>query len=130
MSDSQQAASAWLEKADHDQRTAMAALAQDPPITDTAGFHVQQAIEKYLKAYLISRGMEFERIHDLEVLCDACSQQDSAFSTLKNRVAPLTAYAVRFRYPGPADPPIEKVRQALMVVEEVRLVVINRLAGE
>ena len=42
----------WLEKAEHDRRAADALLDQDPPITDAAGFHCQQAVEKLLKAYL------------------------------------------------------------------------------
>ena len=44
------------------------ALAQVPPITDTAGFHAQQAVEKTFKAYLVWRGCEFEKIHDLRTL--------------------------------------------------------------
>ncbi|MFQ5806078.1 MAG: HEPN domain-containing protein [Phycisphaerae bacterium] len=43
----------WLAKADHERRRAEAALAQTPPITDTAAFHCQQAVEKLLKAYLV-----------------------------------------------------------------------------
>ncbi len=43
----------WLEKADHDRRAAPLALAGEPPITDVAAFHCQQAVEKLLKAYLV-----------------------------------------------------------------------------
>jgi len=121
---------AWLEKADRDLRTAGAALRQRPPITDTAAFHVQQAIEKLLKAYLVSRALAFERIHDLEMLLDHCARADAAFAALKPRVAPLTAYAVRFRYPGPADPPVKSVRAALAVVREVREFVLARVPPE
>jgi HEPN domain-containing protein len=34
---------------------------------EDAAFHLQQALEKYLKAYLLSRGWELKRIHDLEL---------------------------------------------------------------
>ena len=49
----------WLRKAVNDQRAARAALDQDPPITDVAAFHCQQAAEKLLKAYLVWRGQAF-----------------------------------------------------------------------
>jgi HEPN domain-containing protein len=105
----------------------VASLQQSPPITDTAAFHIQQAIEKLFKAYLVSRGADVERVHDLEVLCGDCAAYDPSFEAWRRRVAPLSAYAVRFRYPGPADPPVERVRQALTVVEEIREFVIARL---
>jgi HEPN domain-containing protein len=35
---------------------------------DAAGFYLQQAVEKYLKAFLLSKGWRLERIHDLETL--------------------------------------------------------------
>ncbi|MBI4580060.1 MAG: HEPN domain-containing protein [Planctomycetes bacterium] len=130
MSVERQAACAWLAKADHDRRTAIAALEQTPPITDTAAFHVQQAIEKLFKAFLVSVGEVFERVHDLEVLCNACAQHDPVFLALRTRVAPLTAYAVRFRYPGPVDPPLDKVQEAIDVLEEVRQLVNDRLADD
>jgi HEPN domain-containing protein len=45
---------------------AMRRLASDPEIDDDAvGFHAQQAIEKWLKAVMVSRGLEEARIHDL-----------------------------------------------------------------
>ena len=121
---------AWIEKADRDRRTAEAALAEHPPITDTAAFHAQQAAEKLLKAHLVFRELEFERIHDLEALAEHCAQCDATFLELKPKVAPLTAYAVRFRYPGPADPSVEEVRAALEVVDTVRQFVLDRLPAE
>jgi HEPN domain-containing protein len=121
---------AWVEKADRDRRTAEAALRQNPPITDTAAFHAQQVIEKLLKAYLVWRCVEFERIHDLEALLDACAASDPEFATLKPAVAPLTAYAVRFRYPGPAEPSVEQVRAALAVVNRVWEFVLSRLPAD
>lgn len=120
----------WLIKAEHDRQTAQAALAHQPPITDTAAFHCQQAIEKMLKAYLVFRQTPFEKIHDLQALLRQCAQQDSTFEKLFDRVEPLSAYAVRFRYPGPADPTVEQVNAALAVVAEVRHFVIRLLPAE
>jgi len=120
----------WLIKADHDRRTAVAALAQAPPVTDTAAFHCQQAVEKLLKAYLVYHRMWFEKIHDLEALLAQCITRDASFAELYDRVEPLSAYAVRFRYSGPDDPTVEQARSALAVVEQVREFVGARLPPE
>ncbi len=117
----------WLEKARSDIRTAEIALAQVPPIADTAAFHCQQAVEKLLKAFLVNVGHGFENIHDLRALTNLCAQTDPEFTTLRDRVAPLTAFAVRFRYPGPFDPSVEQVQGALEVVREVWDFVVDRL---
>jgi HEPN domain-containing protein len=119
----------WLRKARHDRRMAEAGLAQTPPITDAAAFHCQQAAEKCIKAYLLYRQHAFERIHDLRALLDACVQLDPAWEQLRDTVEPLTAYAVRFRYPGVSDPSVEEVRAALAVVAAVEDFVVRRLPG-
>jgi len=118
----------WIQKADHDHRAAQALLDQTPSITDAAAFHCQQAVEKLLKAYPCSRGAELEPTHDLRVLANICAEHDAAFETLRDTVAPLTAFAVRFRYPGPVDPPVEKVRDAITVIDKVHQFVMDRLA--
>ena len=90
----------WLRKADHDRRMAVAGLGAVPPITDGAAFHCQQAAEKLLKAYLTWKECAFEKAHDLRRLIDSCGHFDAGFSALQDSVEPLTAFAVRFRYPG------------------------------
>ena len=35
---------------------------------EAAGFYLQQAVEKFLKAFLLFKGWKLERIHDLEAL--------------------------------------------------------------
>ena len=41
----------WLMKADSGRRAADAVLAERPPITVVAAFHIQQAVEKLLNAF-------------------------------------------------------------------------------
>lgn len=120
----------WLTKADHDRMGAEAALDREPPVTDVAAFHCQQAVEKTLKAYLIHKGERIERTHDLVELMATCARHDPSFQSMSDRVAPLTPYAVRFRYPGPADPPYEEVKVALEIVQEIALFVRMRLPHE
>lgn len=120
----------WLEKADHDISTAEVALTLSTPVTDTAGFHCQQAVEKVLKAYLVSKEFEFEKIHDLRTLTIDCARFDEAFKAWIDRLGPLTMYSVRYRYPGPNDPTVEEVRDALKTVREVWDFVSERLPAE
>jgi len=49
----------WLEKARRDLATAQSQLRVAEPPADIICFHAQQAAEKYLKAYLVWRGIEF-----------------------------------------------------------------------
>lgn len=117
----------WLEKADRDRRMAELALGTEPPMTDLAAFHCQQAAEKLLKTYLVWKQDDVEKTHDLRLLLTRCARTDAAFETLRPQVAPLTAYAVRYRYPGPTDPTVAEVEEALRIVAALVDFVCRRL---
>lgn len=120
----------WLVKSDPDRCAVEDAMERDPPMTDVGAFHCQQAVDKVLKAYLVWREHEFENVHDLRVLSTLCVQHDPGFLGLRDRVAALTPYAVRFRNPGPADPTVEPVHSAPTIVGEVWGFVLDRLPPE
>lgn len=74
-------------------------LAADPEIDDEAvGFHAQQAVEKWLKAVLASRGGSFDFTHDLRhlIALAGLDRGDAPFDT--SEVVALTEYAVPLRY--------------------------------
>ncbi len=121
---------AWILRADHDRLAAKLGLQQSPPLSDIAAFHAQQAVEKLLQAFLVFKGVQFEKVHDLAQLTDDCGKVDEAFLSFKASVAPLSAYAVRFRYPGPTSPSIGEVESAMQVVESVWGFVLDRLPLE
>src|SRR6266545_3002717 len=59
----------WMRKAENDLTNAAHTLklgARAP--TDTICFHSQQCVEKYLKALLVSRAIDFPKTHDVEKL--------------------------------------------------------------
>lgn len=118
---------AWLLKARNDWSLARKALTPPPGELDLAAFHCQQAVEKVLKAYLVSRSIQFEKIHDLNALLDYCASEDGAFESLRKETAPLTLYAVAYRYPGPCVPKREEVNSALHVVARVWHFVADRV---
>ena len=109
----------WLQKAHNDWVSCKRILRPEPAATDTAGFHCQQAVEKTLKAYLLFADTPFEKTHDLGYLLELCEQADSSFASLRDKVEPLTLFAVAFRYPGSPEPRAEEVFEALVVVREV-----------
>jgi len=65
-------------------------------------FHAQQAVEKSIKAVLISKGIEFPRTHNLRVLIEALPETIFRDPILDSSAA-LTDYAVSTRYPGDVE---------------------------
>lgn len=117
----------WLAKGDNDLKTAAFGLTADEPITDTICFHCQQAVEKYLKMYLVSKGDEPVITHNIAVLVAKCGQYDPAFSEL-SKYDFLTGYAVTLRYPDDFYmPEVDEAREALSAAEEVRAFVVGRI---
>lgn len=49
----------WIVKGDHDLGTAKVTYLHIPEYLDTVTFHCQQAVEKYLKSYLIFKSITF-----------------------------------------------------------------------
>jgi HEPN domain-containing protein len=79
--------------------TAMRKLADDPEISDEIiGFHAQQAVEKWLKAVIGSRGTRFEYTHDLRHLIELAKAAVGDFPFEVGVVIALTEYAVPLRY--------------------------------
>ena len=62
----------WIEKADHDLGSAKIIFIHLPDYFDTIAFHCQQAVEKYIKAILVHKEIEFLRSHDLIYLWNYC----------------------------------------------------------
>ena len=91
----------WVDKAEADFATALRELrARRQPNYDSACYHAQQCLEKYLKARLIEAGIAFPRSHDLEELLDLSLPQEPLWEVFRNQLIDLTTFAVAFRYPG------------------------------
>ncbi len=65
---------------------------------ETTLFHLQQALEKALKAYLIWCEVDFPHTLDLELLLDIARQKDADFEQLESATG-LTDFAIAGRYP-------------------------------
>ena len=114
----------WLNIAEHDLETAKVINLHLPEFIDIITFHCQQAIEKYLKAYLIFLGINFKFSHDLVYLLDLVSEKDNKFKSYYEIFSEIQNYAVEIRYPNKKIfPTKEKVEIAIQAAEEIREIV-------
>jgi len=118
----------WLTKASNDLKVAEheIVLAPEDMVTEAICFHCQQAVEKFLKAYLITQGIEFGRTHNLEYLLELCATVDKEFEGLD--VGNLTFYAVEIRYPDEFYvPTLAEARESLEIARKVKEFVLKRI---
>jgi len=120
-------AKGWLKKGDSDLADVRRGIASEGPY-DTACFHAQQAVEKYLKALLAYHGTPIPLTHDVEELQRLCLTyvQNEAF--VRAELEQLSDYAVSVRYDFEFWPDQETAREALIVAEQVRGWVIGALS--
>ncbi|MBC7400057.1 MAG: HEPN domain-containing protein [Mucilaginibacter sp.] len=117
---------AWVAKAEHDLISAQRLLEIEPMILDNACFHCQQAVEKYLKAYLIYKGLDVERTHDIIFLLSQCANFDPAFATIEP--LNINAYAVRGRYPDTnLMPEKEEAESYYQLAQQIKLLVTEKI---
>ena len=86
----------WVRKAEED--AVVAEWASGAGHCDAACFHAQQAVEKYLKALLVTQGKDFPKIHALRTLFDLAGMSEGEGDLDELRW--LTREAGEVRYPG------------------------------
>ena len=114
---------AWIEKAENDLRAAkhLINVRSNPPL-DAVCFHAQQCAEKYLKAFLTYKGVEFRKTHDLGELIALASEIDGSFDEIIDIGEKLTDYAVDIRYLLlMEEPTIEEAKEALEMAKRAFL---------
>lgn len=121
----------WLAKATNDLKISQHELALDDEevVTDAVCFHCQQAVEKFLKAYLIHKNVEFGRTHNLEFLQQLCARHDASF--LDYDFSQMSEYAVNVRYPDDFfTPQIEDAKSAYELAKNVEQTVLEKLQDD
>ena len=110
----------WISKAEQDCHTAETmARKRKKPAPDVVGFHSQQCIEKYLKAYLVAKRMEFPKTHDLIKLLEIAIVKEPLMDIYRPDLRILNPFSVQFRYPGETAT-IEDSKLALKTMRKVR----------
>ena len=111
----------WIEKAENDLKTAVHTLKLGTKCpTDTVCFHAQQVVEKYLKALLTWRGIDFHKTHDIEALVALVPRAIRPHLSASEQ-GTLTDYATVARYPGDYGPiTLAQARTAVRIARRVR----------
>jgi HEPN domain-containing protein len=114
----------WLAKAAGDIEVAQRIVDLEH-LAWAAGFHLQQAAEKALKAVLVAHGRFPPKVHDLKTLLDEVIRVEPDLDGWDERLVPLDAYAIAERYPT-ADlrrhdprPHVDTVCQLLAAVQSI-----------
>jgi HEPN domain-containing protein len=123
----------WFDFAKQDLK--MAEMALNENFYNQSCFHCQQAVEKFLKGYLINTNKEVPKIHFLDELLNLCTQIDKDFEKLREYCSKLDDYYLPVRYPDalpgilPEGLPDEKdALEAISYAKEIMQFVTNRTA--
>jgi HEPN domain-containing protein len=112
--------SEWLNRGAHD-ISAARLLFENNHYTDTIAYHIHQAMEKYLKGFLLFQGWKLKKIHDLEELLTEALEFQGDFSIYLDFARKVTAYYIEDRYPPgpPQDYPRDEIGKDLEMAEEL-----------
>jgi len=92
----------WFKRGERDLRGAEI-LKSHEECLELVVFLIHQAVEKFLKGYLISNGWKLKRLHDLETLISEALQYEPSLDKFIDFGRALTAYYYEERYPpGPS----------------------------
>lgn len=119
----------WLKRAESDLKTAKILIDSKDVITESICFHSQQAVEKYLKAFLVFHKKEFRKTHIIAELLKLCIDLNNDFNKLKElNIQSLSIYAVEIRYPDDFyNPTIEEAKESIYLAEKTKEFVFEKL---
>ncbi|MCL2480736.1 MAG: HEPN domain-containing protein [Spirochaetaceae bacterium] len=116
----------WLKFADADIDTVLLLKEVRPQHREIICYHCAQAVEKYLKGFLVSREQIPPKIHDLTHLCNLCSEQDQDFTGILPKCSYLKQFGVQPRYPKEmniSDANVEKAIKYALAVRDFATIV-------
>ena len=118
----------WIKFADIDLESAKHLLTMKPMPNEIICYHCQQAVEKFLKAYIIYCGEEIEKIHNLLALNNTCKKYDKSFEELEQKCSKLNGYSTIVRYPfHTIDLNEDDVKEAVSFAELIKEFVEGKL---
>lgn len=116
----------WIAKAGDDLIVIEKLTQFEVVATSAVCFHCQQVVEKYLKAFLISKGVEIRKTHNIEFLLAECEEFDTDFSLIDPK--DLNDFGVDIRYPGDIySPSIEETLEHKQIALDVKELVEQKL---
>jgi HEPN domain-containing protein len=122
----------WVLLADNDLYAAEIIIKDDHPLTNIIAFHCQQAMEKYLKAYLIENDVPLIKTHDLIKLNDMTKGIKDLGIDEKKLIIISEVY-IESRYPGDLGllpdgiPTDEQAKVFIEYAKEIKTIINNEL---
>ena len=110
----------WIEIADNDFDSALQLNEVVRKHNEIIYYHCSQAVEKYLKEYLVSIDIVPKKTHDLRFLNSLCIDSDIIFENLITECASLNKFANDIRYPHKNDVNESDVIFSINAVKKVR----------
>ncbi len=117
----------WFERGRHDMETALLIYEQDG-YTDSIVYHIQQAIEKYLKGYLVLRGRKPPKTHELDALLNHVAIFDDGFGDFLELCEKASRYYIDGRYPP--GPPAQYEREEIKADLDEALKLISQIQAK
>lgn len=114
----------WFEMAKKDMRSAEILYEHDAD-NGIVCFHCQQAIEKYLKGFLIKVTGELQEGHNLIKLCKKVIAYNNALNEFVKDMAFVNTYYIETRYP--ADDPLLVSKEDAKECIEIAIKVIEKI---
>lgn len=86
-----------------------------------AGFNIQQAIEKFLKGYLLSKGWSLRRIHRLDSLLNDAVVYEPPLEMFRTACLKMSEYYVEERYPSTVHSELrkEEIAESLEIAKKI-----------
>lgn len=113
----------WIEYAEEDLRLAKYALKIKSSCPyKLIAYHAQQCAEKYLKAFLALKKVDFPYTHNIALLIELCSHHAYWTKQLQGAET-LTPYAITARYPGKYGVVKKDAVQAVKIAANVKKIV-------
>ena len=110
----------WIQIADDDLYAAqmLNELVRKP--NEIICYHCAQAIEKYLKGYLMFNDIIPQKTHNLLVLLELCIEKDNFFENIKAECGIMNRYTNEIRYPHRIEIKVEDVNYSIKVAERIK----------
>jgi HEPN domain-containing protein len=89
----------WASIADQDLQLAEHAMTMASPPHALVAYHAQQCAEKYLKGFLVFKGVDFPYTHNIGTLLELCEKHGNWTAPLAD-ADELSRFAAMARYPG------------------------------
>ena len=110
----------WLEVADRDFDSALLLNEAVRRHYEVICYLCAQALEKYLKGYLVFNDIVPKKTHDLNILNDLCIEINMDFNNIAVECGFLIRFATDIRYPKKYEVTDGDVVRAIASVEKIR----------